>query len=250
MSRSPIGTSPSAPVTGNLRTVSTLSVIVPAYREQDPLGRCLAALMPQARDFEAEVLVVDGGSPDGTLDVARSHAGVSVRSAPLGRGSQMNAGARAATGSLLCFLPADTLLPPGALACLARIARSGAPRSGGFRMRFDADRRLLRWVARLHNLRARITGVVYGDQVPFVDRALFLDLGGYREDTDMEDIEFGLRLRRHARPSLLDLTVTTSSRRFDRAGDLRATASAAWLLAYWVCLRKAPRSKTFFDPVR
>jgi hypothetical protein len=109
---------------------------------------------------------------------------------------------------------------------------------------------MLRAVSWLHNLRARCTGVCYGDQVPFVRRDLFFSVGGFREDVDMEDVDLGARLRRRVRPVLLDLEVVTSSRRFDQAGDLRATAVAAGLLFSRALARRVPRSKTFFDPVR
>jgi GT2 family glycosyltransferase len=162
----------------------------------------------------------------------------------------MNHGARLATGSLLVFLPADTLLPEGALRTLARIDQGEQPLAGGFRMRFDRPRLALRVIAALHNLRARITGIIYGDQALFVRRELFLRIGGFREDTDIEDIELGVRLRRRARPVLLRHEVTTSSRRFDRAGDLRAVAAAAWILFRFTFFRRVQPSRTFFHPVR
>jgi rSAM/selenodomain-associated transferase 2 len=227
-----------------------ISVIVPVLRERQRLPVCLAALRPQARRHGAEIVVVDGGSDDGTRDVADMFPEVRWIDAPRGRGRQMNAGARVARGSLLVFLPADTVLPPNALTLLDRFDRERRPEAGGFRQRFDSPRRVLRLISTLHNLRAALTGVFYGDQVPFVRRELFLSLNGYREDTDMEDVEFGVRLRRRARPRQMALRVVTSSRRFDRAGDLRATAVAAGLLFSRAFLRRVPRSRTFFDPVR
>lgn len=227
-----------------------LSVIIPVFREQRRLPRTLAGLVPAARAIGAELIVVDGGSPDGTREIVRRFPDVALLDAPRGRGVQMNRGALRARGSLLVFLPADTTLPPPALLQLARIDRAGVPSAGGFRLRFDRDRRFLRAVAALSNLRATLTGVIYGDQVPFVRRELFLALGGYREDLDMEDVEFGTRLRRRARPRLQRIAVTTSARRFDRFGDLRATAEAARLLFCRSALRHVPRSRTFFTPVR
>ena len=227
-----------------------VSVVIPVYRERLRLPGCLAELMPQAREVSAEVLVVDGGSADGTLEAAGEHSGVVPLSAPRGRGVQMNVGARAARGSLLVFLPADTRLPAGALVALDAIDRSGRPLAGGFRMRFDAQRPALKLIAALHNLRARLTGVFYGDQVPFLRRELFFEVGGFPEETAMEDVEFGSRLRRQVRPRQLDLEVETSARRFDRAGDLRATLDAAYVLAYWKLRGKPPDSQIFFRPVR
>jgi rSAM/selenodomain-associated transferase 2 len=227
-----------------------VSVIIPTYRECSRLPLCLAALLPPAQRLGIEVLVVDGGSDDGTREWAASRAGIRLLEARRGRASQMNAGARAARGSLFLFLPADTLLPDTALPRLAVIDRRGTPPAGGFRQRFDGERRFLRMVSLLHNARARLTGVFYGDQAPFVRRELFFALGGYREEIDMEDVDFGSRLRRHARTTMLDLGVVTSSRRFDAAGDLRATATAAGLLLGRAVLRRVPRSRTFFSTIR
>jgi len=105
-------------------------------------------------------------------------------------------------------------------------------------------------ISSLHNLRSSITGVFYGDQVPFVRTELFRTLGGFREDAPMEDVEFGTRLRRRVRARALPVVVETSARRFDRYGDLRTVAEAVRLLFCWTCLRRIPRSRIFFEPVR
>jgi rSAM/selenodomain-associated transferase 2 len=227
-----------------------VSLVIPVLDEEKLLPGTLAVLLQQVRTDGVEVIVVDGGSIDSTVEKARGMPAVSLVTSPPGRGRQMNAGAREARGSLLVFLPADTLLPRGAVCTLEEIDRAGMPAAGGFRQRFDRERTILRIVSVLHNARARLTGAMYGDQVPFVRKDLFLGLGGFREDIDMEDVEFAARLKRRTRPHLLDLIVTTSSRRFDRAGDLRATFQAAVLLASWGLFRRVPRSKTFFSPVR
>ena len=226
------------------------SVVIPALCEEERLPACLDAVLAQLPGAGVEILVVDGGSDDGTREVVARRPTVRWLDSARGRGRQMNVGARAARGSLLVFLPADTLLPDGALERLCAIDRAGTPVSGGFRQRFDNPRPFLRAISRLHNLRARCTGVCYGDQVPFVRRDLFFAVGGYSEKCDMEDVDLGARLRRRVRPSLLDLEVVTSARRFDHSGDLRATAVAAGLLFARVVLRRVPKSSTFFDPVR
>lgn len=230
--------------------MSMVSVVIPVLNEARLLPRCLERVAGQAREAGAEVLVVDGGSDDGSGTLAGAWPGVRKLRTARGRGRQMNAGAHKARGSLLVFLPADTMLPDGALPALARIDRNGLPVAGGFRQRFDADRPLLRAVSAASNLRARVTGIFYGDQVPFLRRELFEHLGGYREDVEMEDLELGCRLRRRCRPRALSLTVTTSARRFDRGGDLRTGAEALRLTLAWLFLRRVPRSSRFFTPVR
>ena len=135
-----------------------VSLIIPVLQEGSRLEACLDVLSPQAREVGAEILVVDGGSDDGTREVARSNEGVRLLLSPVGRGTQLNRGGRAAQGSLLVFVAADTLLPSGALRLLDEIDRRGNPRAGGFRQRFDSARPFLRLISWLHNLRASITG--------------------------------------------------------------------------------------------
>jgi rSAM/selenodomain-associated transferase 2 len=227
-----------------------VSFVIPTLNEEKLLPRTLAALAPQVRGGSSEILVVDGGSSDATTRVAAALPEVRVLEIRSGRGRQLNAGARAARGSLLVFLPSDTSLPPGSVDVLDEIDRRGVPLAGGFRQRFDRDRLSLRCISTLHNLRARITGVCYGDQVPFIRKDLFHEMGGFSEDIDMEDVEFGTRLKRRFRPRLLPLNVITSSRRFDQLGDVRAVIEATRLLACWVFLRRVPRSSSFFEQVR
>lgn len=227
-----------------------VSLIVPVLQDEARLAVCLDDLLPQAALTRSEVLVVDGGSTDGSAELARSRPRVRLLTSRPGRGEQMNTGAHAALGSLLAFVPADTRLPPGAVELLVGIDRAGRPSAGGFRQKFDSPRVALRVVSALHNLRSSITGVFYGDQVPFVRRDLFHTMGGFRRDAPMEDVEFGARLRRRVRTHALPLVVETSARRFDRYGDLRTVAEAARLLFWWTCFRRIPRSEIFFEPVR
>lgn len=227
-----------------------ISVVVPVWNEVRLLPGFLDRMRPRVRRVGGELIIVDGGSDDGTADLEADCPDTIWLRGERGRGRQMNLGARAARGTLLVFLPADTRPAEGALRHLERIDRRGSPAAGGFHQRFDRDRPLLRVVSRLHNLRARLTGVFYGDQLPFVRRELFERLCGFREDLDMEDVEFATRLRRRVRARMQPFEVVTSSRRFDEAGDVRAVIDAARLLAGWTFARRVGRSRTFFDPVR
>jgi len=222
-----------------------VSVIVPVLQEGAPLLGFLDHLLARAREADAEIVVVDGGSTDGSAQAVLA-AGLRLVRSKAGRGRQMNLGASMSGGSLLAFVPADCRLPEGALRTLDAIDRAGEPVAGGFHVHFDAPRPLLALVAAMHNLRARVTGVFYLDQVPFVRRGLFQALGGFREGA-MEDVEFGTRLRSRVRARAIDARVMTSSRRFDRHGDLRTIAEAARLLLVWTALRRIGRSRIFFE---
>ncbi len=155
-----------------------LSIIVPVLNEAPGVAAALHALQ-EYRARQCELIVVDGGSTDGTLDLARPFADRLLVS-PRGRGRQMNAGASAARGDILVFLHADTQLPAGADSLIRGGLACGKHAWG----RFDADiqgrHRLLRVVSTMMNWRSRITGIATGDQAIFVTREAFRAAGGYR----------------------------------------------------------------------
>ena len=179
----------------------------------------LEALAPlRARGHE--VILVDGGSSDGTAEVA---AGLCDRvvNASRGRALQMNAGARAATGDMLLFLHADTRLPAG-----AEILVFSAAIWGRFDVRIEGRHPLLKVVAWAMNLRSRLTGIATGDQAIFVRRAAF---PGFPEIALMEDVAFSAMMKRRARPACLRAKVLTSGRRWESRGVLR-TILLMWRL--------------------
>ena len=202
-----------------------LSVVVPALDEAARIRETLAPLAPLRR-AGAEVLLVDGGSTDGTPGVAAPLCD-RVLTAPRGRASQMNAGAAAARGEALLFLHADTLLPPGAAEAV-RAALEPAE-WGRFDVRLDGRHPLLPLIARMMNWRSRVTGIATGDQAMFVRASVFRELGGFATMPLMEDVELSRRLRRRGRPACLRLRVTTSARRWQRHGVLR-TVLMMWRL--------------------
>lgn len=233
--------------------MSTISVVIPALDERAAIGATLAALVVQ---HPHEIVVVDGGSTDGTQDFARRCANdlgvaerVRVIDGPRGRASQMNAGAAIASGDTLLFLHADTLLPPGALAA---IARTQAP-WGGFRHAFDGADWRLRLVSLLHNFRCGRTHVFYGDQAMFVRRAAFDAAGGFPVTRHLEDVMLSERLLAIAPPAFLPLTVVASSRKFVQAGVWTSLARCLRIVAgYRFGPRDAwvPVAERFFRDVR
>lgn len=196
-----------------------ISIIIPVLNEaakiQDTLNRVLNAR-------NVEVIVVDGGSWDETVAIAKS-LGVKVISANPGRASQMNAGAAVANGDILLFLHADTLLPTNfdTLICLAlQDARTIA---GAFELRIDAKLRGLRLIEKMVNARSRLFSLPYGDQALFLKAAIFHEIGGFPDLLIMEDFELMLRLKSHGRITILPASVLTSGRRWQKLGVVKTT---------------------------
>ena len=206
---------------------SHLSIVVPVLNEAATLADALARLQP-LRTRGTEIIVVDGGSHDGSETAARPFADA-VLVSPRGRALQMNAGARIATGAMLLFLHADTRLPPDAdLLICAALKRSGRT-WGRFDIRLSGRGPLLRVVEFFMNQRSRLTGIATGDQAIFVSRAAFEKVGGFPALALMEDVAFSARLKRKSRPLRLRARVVASSRKWDREGALR-TILLMWRL--------------------
>jgi rSAM/selenodomain-associated transferase 2 len=195
-----------------------ISLIVPVLNEAAGLTAHLLALQP-LRSLGHEVIVVDGGSADNTVALAQSLADhvLQLPAQQAGRAAQMNAGAAAASGAVLLFLHADTLLPPQAQQAVQAAFTKGA-RWGRFDVRISGHSRWLPVVGAAMNLRSRLTGIATGDQALFVQRALFMQLGGYAKLPLMEDIDLSRRLCAIGRPACLRQRVITSGRRWDGHG--------------------------------
>ena len=203
-----------------------LAVIMPVLNEAAEIEAALAALAVYRRRG-VEVIVADGGSSDGTADLARPLADRVVSTAS-GRAMQMNAGAAQARGDVLLFLHADTLLPEDA----DRLILDGLAGSrrvwGRFDVRIDGGA-LLGLIAIMINTRSRLTAIATGDQAIFVTRAAFEAAGGFPAIALMEDVALSARLKRLSRPLALRARVITSPRRWRKHGTLR-TMLLMWRL--------------------
>ena len=210
-----------------------LSVIVPVLNEMSGIRSALQALAPLVARG-AQVLLIDGGSVDGTVALAQVN-GVRVVQSQRGRAVQMNSGAQQATGDILLFLHADTRLPPAADRLIQQALSAGAQVWGRFDVCIEGKPRMLRVIAALMNLRSRWSGIATGDQALFMTRSAFDAVGGFPDQPLMEDIEMSTRLLKISRPICLRARVITSGRRWETHGLWR-TVLLMWQLrlAYWL----------------
>ena len=213
-----------------------LSIIVPTLDEAGAIEATLAAAQP-ARRHGAELLVIDGGSRDATRCLALPLADRVIES-PRGRAEQMNAGARAATGDVLLFLHADTLLPAAANDAIEASVEAGRE-WGRFDVVIAGADPLLAVVAAFMNARSRFTGVATGDQAIFVTRAAFEAVGGFPPIPLMEDVALSRALARRSPPACRRERVVTSGRRWERRGTLR-TILLMWQLRFAFALGADP----------
>lgn len=222
-----------------------VDVVVPALNEAAEVAACVASARAIACDRlgVGRVVVADGGSADATVAEARG-AGAEVVLAPAGRGAQLRAGVAATDADVVLMLHADNRLPPRGGRQLADALGAGA-RVGFFRQRIDAPGRRFRVIERGNAWRGRVLRLPYGDQAIFVERALLDRVGGVPDLPLMEDVALMQRVRRHARPVLLDGPIEVSARRWRENGVVRQTARNWALLAAFLlgvpAARLAPR---------
>ncbi len=218
----------------------TIGVVIPLYNEEHSISRTLEALFPHA--FH-ELVIVDGGSTDGTLPLARSlcqgqdQVTFTILSSPQGRARQMNAGAANMASEVILFLHADTLLPSQASFVIEQALSDPSCVGGRFDVQFAQDQGYAWVVSRMMNLRSRLSGIATGDQALFVRKSVFEELGGFAEIPIMEDIDFTRRLKRIGQLAALRSKVTTSFRRWEQQGPLR-TILLMWALRgfFWLGL--------------
>jgi rSAM/selenodomain-associated transferase 2 len=195
-----------------------LSVVIPALNAAGMLPSCVGAL----RGLPGEVVVVDGGSADGTAEVA-ARLGALVVHAPHGRGRQIAAGVAAARGEWLLLLHADTVLAPGWEAAAWRFMAQGEGRAAYFRFTLDAAEPEARRLERMVAWRCRRLGLPYGDQGLLLARSLLEAVGGVRDLPLMEDVDLVRRIGRR-RLVGLDVAAVTSAVRWRRDGWVRRSA--------------------------
>jgi len=207
--------------------VSTVSVVVPTLNERETIEATVARALAAG---VGEVIVADGGSTDGTVELAEG-AGARVIAAQRGRGTQQNAGARAARGNALVFLHADTALPGDfPYQVLSALEQPGAA-AGAFRFQLDGHGWKMRWIEGLVAVRCRLLSMPYGDQALFMSREMFERAGGFPNEPLLEDYALVRRLKKYGRIVMAEGDAVTSARRWRRMGFVRATWSNNLCLA-------------------
>ena len=219
-----------------------LSVIIPALDEEASIARVIRSCREAG---PCEVVVVDGGSRDRTVEIARGEADA-VIAAPRGRAAQMNAGAAVARGEVLLFLHADTLLPGRSVPAVLDALQDPEVIGGAFRVRLAASPGAGRYVratlgvtGRMIGARAAVSRSYSGDQAIFARAEAFRAVGGFPEIPLMEDVELSRRMRRAGKTVLLPLRVETSGRRWEAWGPLR-TVLFMWRLRIGYLLGRTP----------
>jgi rSAM/selenodomain-associated transferase 2 len=228
------------------RKTCDISIIIPTLNEAPCIGQTVAGLAGQPG---VEVIVADGGSQDLTVPLAKA-AGARVMDAPLGRGSQQNAGARAAHGRVLLFLHADTLLPEGFAEDIRKALNQPGIVAGAFRFAVEAKGWRFRLLEQCANWRAGWFWLPYGDQALFLPAARFMAMGGFRELALLEDVDLVLRLRKIGRIALLASPAHTSPRRWQRLGIARATLVNQLILLGFFCGISPDRLARWYGQVR
>lgn len=204
-----------------------LSVVIPVLNEESSLAATIQAVGSGLAPGD-EIVVVDGGSRDATVEIAR-RAGARVVLGPRGRGLQMNAGAAKSGGDLLLFLHADTSLPLGFREDLEQRMADGRALWGRFDLDFDDAAPLLQLIGRLISWRSRIFRSATGDQAIFVTKGEFSAIGGYREKFLFEDVDLARTLRRRGPMAVPAGRAVTSARRWRNRG-VWATTFRMWSL--------------------
>ncbi|MEW6388036.1 MAG: TIGR04283 family arsenosugar biosynthesis glycosyltransferase [Thermodesulfobacteriota bacterium] len=210
-----------------------ISIIIPTLNEGGVIRETLAGI-PPAPDLE--IILVDGGSTDNTLEAASHFPYLRVLRSPRGRGRQMNVGALASRGEILAFLHADTHLTPAHLTTLRSLASDPGFMAGAFELALMPPLPALRLIAWGANLRTRLLGLPYGDQVLSVRRRLFFNLGGFTLRRP-EDLDLVIRLQRHTRLRVLTPPVASSGRRWLEQGYFATTLKNWLFLTYHLAQR-------------
>jgi rSAM/selenodomain-associated transferase 2 len=212
-----------------------ISIIIPTFNEKGTISQCLETVV----DIPGiEVIIADGGSTDRTVEIAEQHRDVKVVTSLMGRSVQMNKGAEYAGGKILLFLHADCVLPREVVLNVRNVLGGSSFVGGAFKIRLLSDKLLYRIIEKGINFRSKIFKLPYGDQGLFVKRSVFEELGGFREMPNCEDLDFVCRLKKQGKIAILDESISSSIRRWEKHGILQTSLRNQFLLTSYILGRK------------
>ncbi|MGD0278386.1 MAG: TIGR04283 family arsenosugar biosynthesis glycosyltransferase [Smithella sp.] len=224
------------------------SIIIPVFRETAIINRTIDTIMAlnDHDDLDdLEIIVVDGRADGDTIKEIKHDEVIKIIS-PKGRGRQFNCGAAKATGDVLIFLHADTILPATALDRISEVMKNIFCIGGAFDLSIESDRFAFRIIEIMGSLRSRLTRLPYGDQAIFIRTDFFRKIGGFKEIPLMEDVELMQRIKKNkAQIIILKDRVLTSPRRWEKEGIIFCTLRN-WLLAILFSLGIKPETLARF----
>jgi len=197
-----------------------ISIIIPAFNEENNIESTINNVK-QAKTA-IEIIVVDGGSSDSTIEKAKK-AGAATLISEKSRGKQLNYGASVAKGEILLFLHADTILPDDYHIEINDIINNMGHSLGAFKIRINSKLRGIKMVEFFINLRTTLFKLPFGDQAFFIKASLFKEIGGFLPIPLMEDFEFIKRAKKSTDLIISKSCVITSGRRWEKKGILRTT---------------------------
>ena len=206
-------------MTSTDQKILSISLIIPTLNEELAIGPCLDHL---PKEDGVEILVVDGGSTDRTIQEIEARGLRALCSRP-GRGSQQHVGAKASSGDILLFLHCDTRLPQDFIDQILVTLQQPKVAAGAFRLAIDACDWRFRWIEAGVQLRSTFCSLPYGDQALFMARKTYLAVGGFPDQPIMEDVTLVKQLRQHGRVAIAPAQVITSARRWQRHGLIKTT---------------------------
>ncbi len=204
-----------------------ISVIIPVYKEENSINKTIENLFMQSIDIE--IIVSDSEENVSTLKVINDNRIKKIQSTK-GRSLQMNEGSKHATGDILLFLHADTLLPDKAFDKIIEIMSNKNIIAGAFNLGINSQKKIFRLIEKISSFRSKITKIPYGDQAIFINKNYFESTGRYKEYPLMEEVELMQRIKKDQKKIfIINEKVQTSARRWEKEGVIYCTLRN-WLL--------------------
>jgi len=222
-----------------------LSIIIPVFNESQIINATIHYLSKLAFSDRLEIIVVDG-NPSGNTINAIASSGIIKIIGRKGRGSQMNTGVAAASGDVLLFLHADTLLSHDALDQIIIAFQQHDIVGGAFDLEIKSKKRIFRLIEQAASIRSRLTGIPYGDQAIFLKKSFFDQIGGFKDIPIMEDVELMQRVKKAGKKiKFIPRKVRTAARRWEKEGIVYCTLRN-WTLIVLYLLGVSPEKLTKF----